>query len=144
MKIKSILIGVAAVGLITGSLGVASIANATADKTNICHQTESEQNPWNAIEVSGEALEAHEAHAADYPYAGPEEELSDEWCEENVPEEEPTPSVSPSPTPEPSPEVSPSPSPTPEATPTPEPSRTAQNEDQPLTLPSVGGSGRMR
>ena len=56
------------------------------NKVKICHKTESEQNPWNAIEVSSNAVEAHLEHG-DFLYEGTAP-LSDAWCEEHAPEDE--------------------------------------------------------
>ena len=47
-------------------LGGATIANATPEpKVSICHSTSSEENPWNLINVSANALKGHEKHDDD-------------------------------------------------------------------------------
>lgn len=63
----------------------------TADKTNICHKTSSTQNPWEAQRINTSAWATHQGHG-DFLYAGPvnpqnQQPTSDEWCEENAPEE---------------------------------------------------------
>lgn len=73
------------------------------EKVNICHRTESENNPWNAIRINQSALETHLEHG-DFLYEGPVKENGhptndgDEWCEENEPEEEITPTEGVTPT----------------------------------------------
>ncbi len=63
------------------------------DKVNICHKTSSEQNPWNAIQVSENGWGGHSGHNKDFLYGGPVKQNGqptndgDEWCEENAPEE---------------------------------------------------------
>jgi len=47
-------------------LGGATIAHATPEpKVSICHSTSSEENPWNLINVSENALKGHEEHEDD-------------------------------------------------------------------------------
>jgi len=79
---------------------VATPALATKDepkeeKVNICHATSSESNPWNAIQVNESAVQTHLDEHGDFYYEGavddkgkPVKEGGDEWCENNVPEEE--------------------------------------------------------
>ena len=62
MKRTFTLIGV---GILAASLSLAgaSAANATNEKTTICHATSSETNPWVLIEVPEPSLDAHEGHS---------------------------------------------------------------------------------
>ena len=64
-------------------------------KINICHKTQSEHNPYNAIRVDDDGYwNGHNEHEGDFLYEGPVRENGhptrdgDEWCEENVPRED--------------------------------------------------------
>src|SRR3990167_2621357 len=91
-------------------LGMFSITNATGndyehtEKINICHATESESNPYEAIRVADDGnWNGHEDHEGDFLYQGPvddknrpDKEEGDQWCEDNQPkDEEPTPEATP-------------------------------------------------
>ena len=65
------------------------------DKVNICHQTSSETNPWEAIQVNESAVQSHLDEHGDFLYDGPtddkgkpDKEESDQWCGDNQPREE--------------------------------------------------------
>ena len=62
MKRTFTLIGV---GILAASLSLAgaTAANATTEKTTICHATSSESNPWVQITVADSSLDAHEGHS---------------------------------------------------------------------------------
>ena len=88
----------AAVGALVASLGLSLLHPQTVHatygggdhKVAICHGTESEVNPWNAIEVDESAVSTHLSHG-DFLYEGPVGDggkLSDDWCDEYAPEEE--------------------------------------------------------
>ena len=80
-------------------------------KVDICHATNSANNPFVMISVDASAVDAHMEHGDRYPLNG--------GCDFSAPTEEPTPEVTP--TEEPTPEVTPTEEPTPEVTPTEEP-----------------------
>lgn len=71
-------------------------------KRNICHKTESESHPWEAIQINNSAYDTHIAHG-DFDYLGPITEHGkptkggNDWCEGHVPippvEDTPTPPV---------------------------------------------------
>ena len=72
--------------------------NDDEDKVNICHETSSEQNPWQAIQVAEQGWNGHSGHDDDFVYAGPTKENgkpdnkdgnADEWCAGHVPTEDP-------------------------------------------------------
>lgn len=50
------------VGMATPLIGVGAAAAAPAEKVSICHSTRSEKNPYVFINVSSNALAAHQAH----------------------------------------------------------------------------------
>ncbi|NLE07147.1 MAG: hypothetical protein GX627_00835 [Parcubacteria group bacterium] len=58
-------------------------------KINICHATGSERKPWEAINISKNAWDAHEAHG-DFIYSGPLDKKGkptkdgNRWCENNA------------------------------------------------------------
>ncbi len=60
---------------------------------NICHKTNSEAHPWNALSVPINN-HVHDSHDADYPYAGPvsanghPDKTGETWCANNVPVQE--------------------------------------------------------
>ena len=62
-------------------------------KVNICHATESQNNPWNAISIDESALQTHLGHG-DFAYAGPTDDgkpkHGDEWCGDHAPKPTPT------------------------------------------------------
>lgn len=143
-------------GLVVGAVAAVVLLFTTTvfatqnPKVNICHQTESENHPYNAIRVDDDGhWNGHDEHEGDFLYEGPVRENGhptrngDEWCEENVPEEEPTPT--PSPTPEPEEfcdddsavnygadeECRYEEQPTPTPTPSPEPEKTVTTQSQP-------------
>lgn len=115
------------------------------DKVNICHRTESESNPWEAIQIDEDALDTHLGHG-DFLYDGPlkengkpnnKDKQADEWCEENEPDD----GEEPSPSPSPSPRVSPEPSPDPSPEPSPEPSPSPESSPEPEQLVVLSASG---
>lgn len=64
------------------------------EKVNVCHTTDSQENPWNAIEINESALQSHLDHG-DFLYEGPVKDngkpnngdgQADQWCENNAPE----------------------------------------------------------
>ncbi len=68
--------------------------SANEDKLNICHQTNSEKNPWNVIQVNDNTLSTHLEHG-DFTYEGPlkdngkpdnKDDADTIWCGENIPE----------------------------------------------------------
>ena len=78
--------------IIAGALFIGQrIANATPEvKVNWCHATSSNSNPYEAIQVSGNAG-GHTEHAKDFKYAGPLDSKNkptkdgDDWCKRNAP-----------------------------------------------------------
>lgn len=81
--------------------GWVNVASATqAAKVNLCHQTSSEQHPWEAIQVDMSAWQTHVDQHGDFLYAGPVKDNGkptkdgNQWCADNVPQpeepEEPT------------------------------------------------------
>ena len=127
----SIVLGLAIFIAFTFLKSLASAVGASS-KVNICHRTESERNPWEAIRINRSALDTHLDHG-DFLYDGPTKDNGqptrngDEWCEENGPNEDGD-DLSPTPTPivdecdqdddciSPIPTASPSATPTPEVT----------------------------
>jgi hypothetical protein len=89
---------VATTALIFGAFAiVATLAPKTAQaapeaKINICHATNSNSNPWEAIEISESAWSTHEGHG-DFLYTGPvgnngnPAKEGDAWCADNTTEE---------------------------------------------------------
>lgn len=82
-------------------------ANATqVSKTNICHLTDSEKNPYEALQIPTSSWDTHLEHG-DFLYDGPlhngePSRDGDEWCNDNIPvEPTPTPEVTPTATPTP-------------------------------------------
>lgn len=86
------------------------------DFINICHQTNSENNPWQAIRIDTSAWPQHEEHGDYRPYEGPMKDnghpdnfnnWADDWCADNSgdPEPTPTPEQNAEPTPTPTPET---------------------------------------
>lgn len=65
----------------------------SAGSINICHATDSDNNPWNALQINVSALSTHLSHG-DFTYQGPVQENGhpdedgDEWCAENEPTSE--------------------------------------------------------
>lgn len=143
---KIVLASVLAVPL--AAIGIVGIASATGnhhqqEKLNVCHLTESEKNPWVAIQIGEDVLEDHLGHG-DFLYKGPTFHgkptlLGKKWCQDNIPEDvcpnldgrqtempkglvknQEGDCVESAPEPEPTPEPTPQPTPRPQPQPTPQ------------------------
>lgn len=89
-KIQKTVVAVLVLGFLSLGSAIAVSAENNNQKTNICHATSSQQNPWNAINISTSSLPTHLGHG-DFLYTGPLKQNGtpsndgDQWCKGHAP-----------------------------------------------------------
>ncbi len=100
---KKLLIPIIVGGLLAS--GGALAVNITHESVNVCHKTNSEHNPYEAIQVDENGY--LNGHPNDFLYLGPLSENghpakdADDWCKDNVPVPPTPPAPVPAPVPVP-------------------------------------------
>ncbi|MBP6883919.1 MAG: peptidoglycan-binding protein [Candidatus Pacebacteria bacterium] len=88
-KLLSYLFVFSMVVLVAGTF-TSQISATPVSDVKVCHKTDSEESPWDAITIIGDAENTHVGHDDDF--AGPTDvqvDFNDQWCVDNAPQTPP-------------------------------------------------------